>query len=123
MITIGSTIGNKGVIERVAFLDLFNFRYVIDEKLYTLNEIQEFLTPDKSLVNKRLLYLLENNSKIAFKFLEKKILDTRNLPLINKLNPVLESIWEEIVEKQSFDISTLERLTSYLEEFWFLYNN
>lgn len=123
MITIGSAIGNKGTIEGIEFLDLFNYRYVIQDKHYTLNEIQEMLTPDKGRLNSRLLNLLQTNSKIAFKFLEKKIIDTKSLPLINKLSPIVQSIWKEIEEKQVFDADTTLRLTGYLDEFWFNYNN
>lgn len=122
-ISIGSTIGNKGTIEGIQFTDLFNYRYIMNKELYTLDEIQEMLTPNKELLFERIIFLLENNSKVAFKFLEKKIISTKSLPAINQLTPLMEEIWKEIEDQHYFDFDTRENLKTLLKKFWYILKN
>lgn len=122
-IQIGSRIGKKGIISEIHFIDLFNQRYLIAEELYTLDEVQEMLTPNKEELFKRIIYLLETNSKVAFKFLEQKTIATKSLPVINQLNPIIQSIWKEIEEQHYFDHQIRESILVLLKKFWYILSN
>lgn len=122
-ISIGSKIGNKGTIENLQFIDLFNYRYIMNNEAYTLDEIQEMLIPDKTRLFERMIMLLELNSKVVFKFLEKKTIDTRSLPKINKLNDVIQEIWGVIEDLDYVDYEAKESLITLFKKFWYILNN
>ncbi len=82
----GTTINQLGTVERLHFTDLFEAYYVINENKFSVNDIQDEIFKSKEDLVNRLLILLDINPNIAFKFLTKIMLKTKNIPLINVLN-------------------------------------
>lgn len=119
----GTTINTLGTVERLHFNDLFDTQYVINETCFSASEIKNEIINTKDALLNRLLFLLKENPTIAFKFLTKIMLKTKNIPLINILNSQHIEL-KSTLNSIGFDIENYRdyaKLKRCLQNFLFTY--
>ncbi len=120
----GTAINQNIVITGIYYHDLFSFSYQAGENLMSQKDIQhEIIAPKEELI-KKLTTLFFANTELALKYLNKKMLSTKSIPLINSLNEVLESLKESmssIENKENFTFYERMTIKRLLQLFWFRY--
>ena len=123
-LSIGQKIENVGEIKGFYFSDLFTISYKIEEDTYyELDEIKQNMLNSKSKIYEKLLEKLSYQPEFVFKYLNKIMLKTQNLYLINKLNTEVDKI-KSIIKEDSFQWNNYQDRTSVkniLENFFFIY--
>lgn len=123
-LAIGQKIANVGEIKGFYFSDLFTMSYKIeDDSYYELEEIKQNLLNSKTKIHTKLLDKLSCQPDFVFKYLQKIMLKTQNLYLINKLNTEVDKI-KSIIKEEAFDWNSYQDRTNVkniLENFFFIY--
>lgn len=92
----GQEIKQLGTVQRLYFTDLFEANYVIDDQVVSASDIKHKIIASKEILVERLFKLILTNEKLVFKFLNKLMIATKSIPLINILNSKIIKIKSEI---------------------------
>ncbi len=92
----GTEVKNVGTIKGLHFTDLFDMSYVVDDNVLSENDIKSQIIGSKEKLFERQFNLIQRNEKLFFKYLNKLMMSTKSIPLINVLNQKIIEIKSEI---------------------------
>jgi hypothetical protein len=120
---VGDNIPNHGKIESLKFNNLFDFNYIVNGDNFDKKQLSKAFIADRENINKRLVYLFQYSPETAFKFLKKIIFKIHNLPIVNRLHSILETI-NTLISNHNFDFELIYHvndLNELLDSFWLIY--